>query len=147
MPEIYSHSFFQKTKILGGPDDVVLTQFKFKSNFSIQIAIFICYQYCTCLVKKRCYYLALATSHSNTCQKCNSCVSYFFLVKVFESCALALLRYFQFPGYRLLLYVFMTFTCCSISLDVTFHFSNLLSITFYLDNSLSFRTQLRYHIL
>ena len=50
---------------------------------------------------------------------------------VFESYAPDLLKCFEFPGYRLFSYVFMTSTHCSLSSEVTFHLSPPFSIIFY----------------
>lgn len=67
------------------------------------------------------------------------CVILIFLV--FESYAPALRKHFGFPGYRLLYYIFMTFTYCSLRQDGYFPSPSTLH------NSLSFKIQLRYYIL
>ena len=58
-------------------------------------------------------------------------ITLLFFVNVFESYAPDLLKRFEFPGYRLFSYVFMTSTHCSLSSEVTFHLSAPFSITFY----------------
>lgn len=59
------------------------------------------------------------------------CITLLFFANVFESYAPDLLKCFEFPGYRLFSYIFMTSTHCSLSSEVTFYLSAPFSIIFY----------------